>query len=72
MIIYSLPNCPRCKVLKAKLDREGLEYENILIDDIIAKEKNITAAPTLELDDGTRMTLEAANKWLMERKNGNN
>lgn len=48
VILYST-NCPRCRVLEAKLKQKNIEYE--LIDDIeIMQKKGFEFAPMLEID----------------------
>lgn len=48
VILYST-NCPKCRVLEAKLKQNNIEYE--LIDDIeIMREKGFEFAPMLEID----------------------
>ena len=41
--------CPRCKVLKMKLDQKGVEYETV--NDVeVMKAKGFNEAPKLEVD----------------------
>ena len=57
--------CPRCKVLKSKLDKSGIKYENI--NDIeIMKAKGFNEAPKLEVD-GVIMDFHDAVKWIGEQ-----
>lgn len=57
--------CPRCKVLKQKLDKKGIAYETI--SDIEAmKAKGFTEAPKLEVD-GVIMGFKEAVDWLKEQ-----
>lgn len=54
--------CPRCKVLKMKLDQKGIEYATI--NDIeIMKVKGFNEAPKLEVD-GVIMGFKEAVEWL--------
>ena len=49
VILYE-HGCPRCKVLKTKLDQSGIEYE--IVNDIeIMKAKGFNEAPKLEVGD---------------------
>ena len=62
MTLYTKENCPRCKVLKMKLDKKNIEYNEVQdIDTLI--EKGIKQAPILEVD-GEFMNLDSANKFL--------
>lgn len=57
--------CPRCKVIKTKLDQKGIQYENI--NDIeIMKAKGFTEAPKLEVD-GVVYDFKEATKWIGEQ-----
>lgn len=54
--------CPRCKVLKTKLDLKGIKYE--LINDInVMKEKGFKEAPKLEVD-GVVYDFNEAIDWM--------
>jgi glutaredoxin len=57
--------CPRCKVLKAKLDQKGIEYETI--NDIeVMKAKGFAEAPKLEIGDVIYGFKEAV-EWIGEQ-----
>ena len=59
--------CPKCKVLKAKLDQAGVEYE--LVDDFSIEElrsRGVMSLPILEVD-GNLMKFEDAVKWVREQ-----
>ena len=63
MIVYSLPTCGQCKVLKSKLDEKCIKYE--VIEDInVIKEKGICGVPVLELDNGELLTQIKAIKFV--------
>lgn len=64
VILYE-HGCPRCKVLKSKLDQSGIEYENV--NDIeVMKAKGFNEAPKLEVD-GVVMGFKEAVKWIGEQ-----
>lgn len=64
IILYE-HGCPRCKVLKMKLDQKGIEYETI--NDIeVMKAKGFIEAPKLEVD-GVVYGFKEAVDWLKER-----
>lgn len=64
VILYE-HGCPRCKVLKAKLDQKGIDYVNIG-DVEIMKSKGFTEAPKLEV--GTKiMDFKEAVEWIGEQ-----
>ena len=64
MIKFYSTGCPRCKVLKTKLDDANLEYE---VHDDTEEMLNlgIKGVPVIEVD-GERMNFGQAVKWLKE------
>ena len=64
VILYE-HGCPRCKVLKSKLDEKGIEYEDIS-DVEIMKAKGFQEAPKLEVS-GVIMDFKEAVKWIKEQ-----
>lgn len=64
VILYE-HGCPRCKVLKSKLDQKGIKYENIS-DIELMKEKGFTEAPKLEVN-GVVMNFKEAVSWIGEQ-----
>ena len=63
MVLYSSTTCPRCKVLKMKLDKAGIKYQiNDNQDEMI--EMGIKQIPKLQLDDGTMLDFAAAVKFV--------
>lgn len=64
LILYST-NCPRCKVLEAKLNSKGIDFE--IVTDINEMERlGIQTAPVLEVA-GEMMDFGRANKWVNEQ-----
>lgn len=51
IVLYST-GCPKCKVLKTKLDKKSIEYD-IVSDLEIMKSKNFQSAPQLEVGSYT-------------------
>ena len=64
IILYE-HGCPRCKVLKSKLDQKGIQYQNVT-DVEIMKSKGFTEAPQLEVD-GVIMNFKTAVEWIGEQ-----
>lgn len=59
MILYS-NNCPKCKILKEKLDNLNIEYD--VCDNLdLMIEKGFMSIPMLEIDNKTYTYLEAIN-----------
>lgn len=67
VIVYSTPVCPKCKVLKAKLERKGINYiEEHSIEKM--QELGIDVVPCLQIDEGPLMNFGEANKWVNEQE----
>lgn len=62
MIVYSLPTCGQCRVLKAKLKEKNIDFT--VVEDIEAmKELGIQGVPVLQFDDGSKLIQMEAIKW---------
>lgn len=64
VILYE-HGCPRCKVLKQKLDQKGIIYETVS-DIEVMKAKGFLEAPKLEVD-GVIFDFKGAVEWLKEQ-----
>lgn len=63
--VYSKPDCPKCHVLKLKLNQKGIEYSEIQdVDKMV--EMNILSLPMMDVD-GALLTFEQAVKYVNER-----
>lgn len=61
VILYS-NNCPRCKILKRKLDDNKINYE--IIDDVdIMIDKGLSTVPVLEIN-GRMLDFKEAVEWV--------
>ena len=70
MVVLYSTNCPRCKVLKAKMDQAGIDYTEVTDIDVMT-EKGFIEAPMLELD-GKLMSFSQGIAWIKgENSNGN-
>lgn len=61
--IYTTNTCPRCKVLKIKMDEKGIPYESITDVKEIQK-LGIMSVPYMQVDDGELMDFATANTWI--------
>lgn len=62
MIVYSLPTCGQCRVLKAKLKEKNIDFT--VVEDIeTMKELGIQGVPVLQFDDGSKLIQMEAIKW---------
>lgn len=66
--LYST-GCPQCKVLKAKLDKAGIQY-NVITDQATMMALGFQSAPILQVDNVTYKFADAV-KWIKENTNGN-
>ena len=65
-IVLYTTHCPQCKVLKAKLDQKGIQYEqNDDIDEMLSL--GYHTAPLLKLEDGQILNFTAARNWIKEQ-----
>lgn len=67
--IYTTSTCPKCRVLKMKMDQKGIKYEEIdgASSELLVS-KGIAEAPILQVDDGDLMNFSEANKWIVNYK----
>ena len=70
MTVFSTSTCPKCKVLKMKLDKAGIEYQvNENIEEAAAL--GIKSVPYLQLDDGTLLDFGGAIKYIKSQEEQN-
>ena len=63
MIVFYTTGCPKCKILKTKLDAKGISYE-ICEDTSVMESKGIEAVPVLELENHELLQFGEAIKWV--------
>jgi len=66
MITLYSTNCPKCKVIETKLKQLGLNY-NTITDINIMKQKGMSSAPYLELEDGSLLDFNKARLWMQNQ-----
>lgn len=71
IVVYVVDQCPKCNILKIKLNNKGIKYQEKIaskeeIDDIL-KTKNIMSLPILKIDD-KYLDFTEANNWVNEQK----
>ena len=69
LTVYSSSTCPKCKVLKMKLDKTGIEYETCQ-DIEVMKELGINSIPVLQLADGELLDFKAAVDFVNNKLGG--
>ena len=65
MAILYTTGCPKCMILKQKLDEKNITYE-VCSDVDVMKSKGMMSVPILEVD-GETMTYMNAIKWVKEQ-----
>lgn len=66
MVTLYSNDCPKCKLLKNRLDAMGIEYETSQDFKSLFNE-GFRSAPILQLEDGTKLRFEDAIKYLQKR-----
>lgn len=62
LVLYSKDNCPRCDMLKSKLNAKGIEFEEVKDINVI-ESLGIDFLPVLDVD-GELMELSKANNYI--------
>lgn len=65
MIVFYSTHCPKCRVLKQKLDEKHIAYDVVTDTDYMLS-NGILTVPVLEID-GNRMDFNTAVKWVNEQ-----
>jgi len=68
LTVYSKEGCPRCKVLKMKLDKKGIPYEECHDIDYM-RERGMMSLPVLGTDDRL-LTFDAAVRYVNSLETG--
>ena len=67
IILYKSTTCPQCKVVKMKLDKKGLPYEERLVDNMTTDELlsvGVKGIPTLFVNDEKMTNQREMCKWI--------
>lgn len=64
--IYSLPICPKCDLIKAKMKNKNIPFEEITDQDIM-KEKGFLLLPVLETEERIITSFSEINKYINDR-----
>ena len=63
--IYTTQTCPKCKILKKKLQEKGIEYKEFNDEDEMQR-IGILSVPVMDVD-GEQLDFPAAIKYVNER-----
>lgn len=63
--VYTTQTCPKCKILKKKLEEKGIAYEEFTDEDEMQR-MGILSVPLMDVD-GMQLDFPAAIKYVNER-----
>lgn len=61
--IYTIANCPKCKMLKAKMDKKGIKYEECSDTDLMIC-LGLFELPVLKIDETFIHGIKEQNNWV--------
>lgn len=61
--VFSRPNCPKCMILKSRLETEDREFKTSDDAEHMAS-LGIMSVPMMQVDDGDLMDFNSAMAWL--------
>lgn len=65
LIVFNSNDCPKCKILKTKLDEKNIVYQICSDMDVMIK-KGFNSMPVLEVDDKI-MNFNDSIKWILSK-----
>lgn len=63
IVLYTTKTCPKCSIVKAKLQNKNIDYVSI-DDESILEEKGYDLLPVLEVNDCIMTTMLEINDWI--------
>ena len=70
VVLYTLPTCGICKVIKGKLEKANVDFKEIVGEDFFIQ-NGYENAPILQTDDREMLTSPMAiNKWIKNQQEG--
>ena len=63
IVLYTTKTCPKCGIVKAKLESKKIEY-TLINDESILEEKGYDFFPVLEVDDVVMKSMIDINDWI--------
>lgn len=61
--LYTIPNCPKCNLIKKKLLAKKVSFETITDDEELSKLEN-DYFPQMQIDNGKIMNFSEINDWV--------
>lgn len=63
IVLYTTKTCPKCGIVKAKLENKKIEY-TLINDESILEEKGYDLLPVLEVDEVVMKSMLDINDWI--------
>lgn len=63
IVLYTTKTCPKCKIVKTKLEDKKINY-NLIDDPFILEEKGYDLLPVLEVDGVVLKSMIDINDWI--------
>lgn len=64
--LYTLPTCGICKIMKMKLDKKNIEYQELNLEDYMTR-LNTDRAPVLQVNDKLYYRPKEINDWINQQ-----
>ena len=62
-VLYTTKTCPKCSIIRAKLENKKIEY-TLINDESILEEKGYDLLPVLEADGVVMKSMLDINDWI--------
>jgi glutaredoxin len=63
IVLYTTKTCPKCGIVKAKMDSKNIEY-TIVDDELTLANKEYDLFPVLEVDGQVMKSMLEINTWI--------
>ena len=63
IVLYTTKTCPKCSIVKSKLQNKNIEYTSV-DDENILEEKGYDLLPVLEVDGNVMHSMIDINDWI--------
>ena len=62
-VLYTTKTCPKCSIVKTKLNNKNIDY-TLIDDEAILEEKGYNLLPVLEVDGNVLKSMIDINDWI--------
>ena len=63
IVLYTTKTCPKCSIVKAKMDSKNIEY-TIVDDELTLEDKGYDLFPVLEVNGQVMTNMLEINTWI--------